>query len=366
MRMSLYMIISLLLAMPRMAEAQSGKGEEKVGSATQDPMAWSPPEKRPAFRQRLKGETYEKKFAGALAQIDKEKLRDSSIPAFGLRVNSLIKKGPGERAGLKLGDYILGLDGQRAWGIDHFVRLRTSTDQKLDFQTKDGDVKSIVIPPGSTGFGAAWLGDRHQIFYDRKLDFQTEDGDMKSIVVQPINRECEADWLKERPELLYFRGDNKNERWEDQVLVAATTCWKDPDLAETAMFHALREGYPADYLSDAVGTEIALRQNRFDDAMAFAWFALRAENMPGPLPVAKKMYAAAMANYKIPVCLQVMRDNPGLLPGHLQVLEKIIDRHRGLSEAERSAPAPSKVRATAKPTWLLHKSNVLRKGIVAA
>jgi len=280
-----------------------------------DPVSWQPPKERPAFREALKGPEYQDRFKAALARIDKAALEKSKEPAWGVKVFKVEKDSQAETIGLRVGDYLTAFGRAKVrftlsftWMLDRF-KAKETEPRKLEWQTAGGEPRSGTIRPEMVGisFGDCW-----------------------------------------RPEMRYLRGAQRKARWEDQVLVAGTVWERDPDLAETAWFQALAAGYRPDFLSDASGALLALRQERHAQSLDFAHFALAVEPEPEEAPrLWLAVYDAAVASYKLERALEAADKYPGPMAERSTGLKELLAAHRARPEAERLLPPPTEAAAAA-------------------
>lgn len=175
---------------------------------------------RPKLHERLSPASFDQRFKDAVANLpalaEREKVKGA---AWGYRLTAVDAGSPGEKAGLRVGDSIVAIDGQKAWSELHLSRLRTNEAQKLTVVREDLTSREVEVPPGRLGLRG-----------ERQWD----------------------------AELVYLRGPHRDAQWDDLVRVALGWMWNDPELAETAMTRALAKGYPADGVSDLVGYATSL------------------------------------------------------------------------------------------------------------
>ena len=269
--------------------------------APADPIEWTKPEQVPTFREVLKEADYKSQFDKAAAQIDIRSLKKSKSPLVGQRI---LRVEPGSQAlqlKLQVGDIVTKLDGQQVW-----IGLQRSegTLQTLTVVDKDGAARDVQVQPGLIG-----------IF-------------------------THFEW---HPELAYVRSKQRDPRWDKSVLVGIMTRAINPDLAETALHHAVEAGLSPGRLIAGVGAEIALEQGRNDAALDFVWSAL-VQHADDPLLQLDPMilYRVAAANYKLDVAAGILDDYKGAWPVHADVL-------RSLARAHRARPEAQVLPAAAKP-----------------
>ena len=134
---------------------------------------------------------------------------------------------PAEQLGVKAGNLITALDGQQVW--QGFPR-DSQRMQIMSFVSKDGKTHDVQINPGKIGIAS------------------------------------EIEW---QPQFEYLRGPQHNSKWDEEALVGIMMRASDPDLAETALNHAVAKGLTPDQLIDGVGVEIAFQQGRSATALDF-------------------------------------------------------------------------------------------------
>lgn len=268
-----------------------------------DPIEWNQPAQRPAFRSRLSGEEFTKRFESALDEIGSiDALVDSKLPPSGLRLTKVLPDSQAEALGLSVGDIVRRIDDQYLW--THYQSWpRTEEPQQLHYVSRNGEARSVRIQPGRVGVNGLGV------------------------------------W---KPELLYIRGKGRSEKWDRDVLVGIVKRWTDPELAETCWRRAIDAGYRRDYLSAMCGAAIALEQGRAEAAADFAFFARNEDRDNGQLVHPVLLYRVAIANYKIKAALEIaQRDATAIEVNHAS-LEMMISLHDRRTAAQRSLPPPSR------------------------
>ncbi len=261
----------------------SASGPAVGGEQGGDFTTWSPPERRPEFRELVKGDEYARRMRAALAGVDVPALETSKAPAAGLAITKVDAGSQAERKGIRAGDYIVELDGMPLAYSWQLSALRREREQTAVVQHADGSRERILLRPGRIG-----------IWFDPQR----------------------------APELEYVRGPRRSPEWEGDVLVGLTRSRKDPPLAETAWYHALAKGYEPDALSDEMGAHIAASRGRYEEAMAFAWLALRAD--PKRTRSANVLAEIALASFKLDLGLGTLNKHPELLQEDLSAVERLI------------------------------------------
>lgn len=279
-------------------------GAEPAPAALPDPIEWNEPKQAPTFREVLKEADYKNQFDKAASQIDIPSLEKSKSPVSGQRI---LRINPGSQAvqlGLHAGEIVTMLDGQQVW---IGMLRRDDAGQTLTVVDKHGEARDVQIQPGLIGLYTHF------------------------------------EW---RPELAYLRSKQRDPRWDKSVLVGITTRATNPDLAETALHHAVEAGLSPGRLIAGVGAEIALEQGRNDAALDFVWSAL-VQHADDPLLQLDPMilYRVAAANYKLDVAAGILDDYKGAWPAHADVLRSMAKAHRARPEAQRCQPPPSRLAA---------------------
>lgn len=186
---------------------------------------------RPAFREVIKGDEYNARLAEAWQGLPSiEELEASRMPLTGMLVIRLNSGYQARRLGIQVGDVIVSIDDRHLW-TNWIDWGRTESEQTMRLVTRDGEERSFQIQPGLVGV--------------RHIPYA-------------------------RPDLAYIRRADRIEALDREVLAGIMMGRQDPDLAETAWYHAVAGGYQADDLSDACGALIALYQSRPTVAADFA------------------------------------------------------------------------------------------------
>jgi hypothetical protein len=269
----------LILCVAFLSASGPAAGAEQGGDFT----TWSPPERRPEFRELVKGDEYARRMRAALATVDVPALEASKAPAVGLEITKVAEGSQAERKGIRAGDYILDLDGEPLAYSWQLGALRKDRTQTLLIHRADGSAKSVDVREGRIGI---WQG---------------------------------TQWA---PELEYVRGAKRSPEWEGDVLVGLTRQREDPPLAETAWHRAIAKGYEPDALSDETGAHIAASRGRYEEAMAFAWLALRAD--PKRTRSANLLAEIALASFKLDLGLRILKKHPELIQEDLSAVERLI------------------------------------------
>jgi len=291
------LLVAAYLARPMRADEAAGAA---AANASVDPIEWNKPLRAAEFREVLKGDDYKLPFEKAAAAIDVHAMEKDNQPVAGMRILAVSPGTPAEKIGLKVGDMVTRLHGAQVWDV-----LRRSPDQPqtMTYVTKDGTSHDAQIQPGLVGFNTR---------------FQ---------------------W---QPEFEYLRGKARGAKWDKQTLVGILLRNTNPDLAETALHHAVADGLTPDSLIDGVGAEIALEQGRNDVALDFVWGALVENHADLKMQVNPTvLYRVAIANYKLDVAAEVLHDYDGAMSAEPEMLRRLAKMHRARAETERFQPPPS-------------------------
>jgi hypothetical protein len=303
--------LAILLSWPRAALAQES-------AAPVDPAVLVMPAAAPAFREVLKGAEWDKAFAEALRKLgDLEALAKSGLPEAGARIDTVdYFIGQGGQLGLKPGEVISEIDGV-AVDDDHFAGRREERDQTITVVGVDGKARQVTISAGKIG-----------------------------VNLSPFVR----------PELVYLRRGTRDVRWDALVAVGGANCVSNPDLAETAWGRAMQAGYKADYLSDYCGMQIAWRQGRNEEAVAYCAMLHGRAGIPGMLSFEHITQQLAIGNFKIAQAMAMrMTAEPGesKAEGDLgDFLQGLLEGHRQLTEKQRFGPSPSEIASYVKTNLL--------------
>ena len=276
-----------------------------------DPEAWVAPSNFPDFRERLKGEKWNKPFAEALKPFGNlNDLTKSLFPETGTQVIIVEPDKPAAALGIVVGDIVSAIDGQPI--LRDFKSHRLDQRQQMTLIGKDGKAREITVEAGKIGF--------HGL--DRV-------------------------WL----ECIYLRHGTRSDKWDSFVVVGATNCIQHPDLAETAWHHAFAAGYMPDFISDYCAAQIAWRQGRNNDAVAFCARLQSREGIPATFSIEAFVKAIAIANFKLQ---QAMAEKMIAEPRSVAVddaterLQSLLAWHQSLPPADRVRPSPSQIARFAK------------------
>ena len=186
---------------------------------------------RPEFRQRLSDAEYQQQLKALFADRPAlTALEKSKLPTFGEHVVGVKPGSRAQRIGIQVGDVVTHTDDFR-----HITRVEDTAPRNrartLRWTTSDGEKREARVPPGKTGFSY--------------VDYQ-------------------------RLDLWYVRHGQRSPAYEDALVAAVQARRSHPDLAETALWRAVRAGYSPDEFSDVLGAEIAFYQGRPGVAAQFA------------------------------------------------------------------------------------------------
>ena len=301
----------ILLSCPRAGVAQEA-------TAPVDPAVLVAPGEAPAFREVVKGAAWEKGLGEAVRRLgDLEAFAKSGLPEVGARIDTVdYFMGQGGELGLKPGEVISEIDGV-AVDDDHFARRREERDQPITVVGVDGKSRQVTISAGKIG-----------------------------VNLSPFVS----------PELVYLRRGKRDARWDALVAVGGANCIRNPDLAETAWARAMQAGYKADYLSDYCGMQIAWRQGRNEEAVAYCAMLHRRAGVPAILSFEHITQQLAIGNFKIAQALAMrMTVEPGESKAEGEAgdfLQGLLDAHRQLTEKQRLGPSPSEIASYVKTNLL--------------
>jgi hypothetical protein len=301
----------VLLSWPWAAVAQEA-------AAPIDPAILVMPSAAPAFREVLKGAEWEKGLGEAVRRLgDLEALAKSGLPEAGARIDTVdMFMGQGGELGLKPGEVISEIDGV-AVDDDHFTGRREDRDQPITVVGLDGKARQVTISAGKIG-----------------------------VNLSPFVR----------AELMYLRRGKRDVKWDALVAVGGANCTSNPDLAETAWHHAMKAGYKPDWLSDFCGMQIAWRQGRNEEAVAFCASFHTRTGIPPTLSVEHTTQQLAAANFKIEQAMAMrMTAEPGPWKVEGDVggfLQGLLEAHRQLPEKQRVGPSPSEIASYVKSNLL--------------
>lgn len=283
-----------------------------------DPMLWSPPAKKPDFAEVVTGDDYMKRFAAALAKIDKAALLESKVPPRGLEIESTVPGSQAEAANIHRGDFMIEIGGQPIKNFHEFEHFRSATeDQTITLVAADGKRRTVPVKPGKIG-----------------LNFHAY----------------------ENFGLLYLQAGPRDAKWDDQILVAAAIWESDPKVAETALFHAVRAGFPGSQITDQLAAEIFLREFNYEKAIDLAW-SIR-QTQPENERLASIMYFAAISSYKLELALELSRKYPLLFPGKESALERLVGEHKALPAEQRARLTPTQISEDKQYDSIVLRSNL--------
>lgn len=249
-----------------------------------DPLDRPAPDRIPEFRELVKAEDYLKRTATFSTQLEEaRKLAKTKYPIAGMRVISVRENSPGQSQGLRVGDVVLKIDDEPvAYGI------RVEGTHKLEyFSIASGRIKSAILP---------------------------EVNGLRLV----------EHW---RPEIAYL-AQSKGSNWDQDAYVGFVAAEIDPDLAETAWYHAVKKGYVPDHLAALSGVQFAMTQGRPEVAWAFARFSREPGKEPAETLNPILHFRVAAANCDLPEMLRLVDDNPRLFQVSRDYLKRLIEMHR--------------------------------------
>ncbi len=278
-----------------------------------DPMVWNKPAKPPVMREMLKGHAYTDAFANAVAPIEPALAPDSPVrkQRSAYLVVALLQ--PGSKAqqnGLRQGDKLITLNGKALWHSLAPLPWNPRGNQLLEVELPDGQ-RRILTLKGNDGLEGATLQHIWEILF----------------------------WCLNHPQ--------RDPRWDREMFVGLMAQASNPDLAETAWFHAIRKGYKPDVVSAWSGAHIAAQQSRHRVAFDFATFvpenALHART-PMPFEIEPALRARwALAGMRLDQFNALLLKDEKL-EGRKLVMdeaEELIRIHKARPPAKRMLPPPS-------------------------
>lgn len=156
-------------------------------------------------------------------------LEQSKLPAIGQLIVEVIPQGPADQLNIQAGDVISKINDEIPWGGNFNL---------------SGDRRSAI---------------QRFVAMENRLQTEFVQADRLRVTVKPV-------W---HPEQTYLRGQQRSAQYDQWMVAAALARGSHPELAESAICQALQDGYKPDTLTDQLGLEIALLQNRFDVAKQF-------------------------------------------------------------------------------------------------
>jgi hypothetical protein len=260
------------------------------------------PDQRPEFRRIIDDEAYGSRLDAAIAGLGNwTAWKTSHQPAIGQEVVGVIPDTPAARNRLKVGDVVTRRNAKQLWG-DGLPRGEDSSNIEYYSQSDD---RLRTLRLGNEPFGV----------------------------------KLRRYW---RPEFLYVRGKRTSARWDRHLLAAIATRGSDPDFAETALQHAVAAGYTPDALSDQLGAELALYQNRYDAAAEFAWFAEQAWQGGADDVSPLLLLRVALANGHLDVAHDIAKAGAEQLVNlHPMAVPYLLANFASQSDDDRLRPAPS-------------------------
>src|SRR5579862_4313052 len=298
-------IICALLLIPLAVLCAADKPELSA-AAPADPMLWTPPAGQPEIPQYV---TFDRSAQNSARARLNFLLEDrNEMPEFGIEVLEVVPESPAEKLGLEKGDILFKLDETPLVHAVDFKRLRADKAAKpatLAYYSPKTGNKKVDIAPGILG----------------------------------VNM---RDFVRDNP--VGFTGNWADPRWRDDVRAASFLYESSPDVAMAALKNAVAAGMEQ---NAAVNRHLALlsaAQFRYDDAMAFAYSAVK-ENANDAQSMSIFMLAAA-SNYKLQALVDFLKAHPELPQNKARAtLERLVNEHNALPESKRVRISP---RAAAK------------------
>lgn len=310
-RTFLVQVFSLLLlsalALPK------AQGQATTPQVPHDPMVWTKPVKPPVMREMVKGHAYTDAFANVIAPIEPALAPDSPVRKQRAAYLVIALLQPGSKAqqnGLRQGDKLITLNGKVLWHSLAPLPWNPKGNQLLEVEMPDGQ-RRILTLKGNDGLEGATLQHIWEILF----------------------------WCLNHPQ--------RDARWDKEMFVGLMAQSSNPDLAETAWYHAIRKGYKPDVVSAWSGAHIAAQQSRHQVAFDFAAFvpesALDAKT-PMPFEIEPALKARwALASMRLDhFNALLLKDEK--LEGRKLVMDEaqeLIKIHKARPLAKRMLPPPS-------------------------
>lgn len=235
----------------------------------QDMVTWKPSPTKAVLREVLDSSVYEQDFKDALKNIDEKALLDKA-PAHGVVIAEVVPQGQAAKLGLKPGDYITRIGNVEIMSVGMVEPARTNTLSTMGIWSQEKGAVEYPLQPGRIG---ASLSNAF-----------------------PINR-------------IYLQSKERNPKWDSHVLVAATYATTNPDLAETALFHAQEAGYDGALLY-ALAAQIAFHQHRMEQVMAYGPRGLEAIPDSWRDPMIGMLITGALATHRFEYADKLASDLP--------------------------------------------------------
>lgn len=264
-----------------------------------DPMDFKTPAALPALVARYDDATYRRLAKAARRKIDLDALRAPGRPTSGLLVQDVMPEHQAAKLGIEAGDILMSLDDAQLGSGENEQAIgeaRNDQPQQLTFWSRHVGQKTVTIKPGALG-----------IF-------------------------CYAG-----PRLVdhYARSNQRDPKWDDEMLVAASTFMTDPDLAETALFRAQNAGYRGSLLIP-LAARIAYFQGRFDDTLAYGWpLWSRSQRLNGDMITL--FNSAARLNFKLEQSLDLADRYPQELQRNEEVAA-LVAAYRAMPKSNLADP----------------------------
>jgi hypothetical protein len=257
----------------------------------------------PKPRELLKGEVWSSRYAAALKKISRVELEKDMGPVFSLSVIYVVRNLQADQNGLKKGDCIAAFDGVPVRGISAVPFQRRGGRNRVEVWSGN-EKKTVTFEPGAMGLS----------FTER--------------------------WC---PELAYLRGNERNAAWDDLLLVAAWEYATDPELAETALFHAHKAGYKG-WMLPALMAVVSAWGNRPDLALAYGYLSYSTTPEHSLQPILATTCGAALEECRLEVLRELTEKYPQYHIADDVDQEELLKRARALSPAEQSAISSSGAR----------------------
>lgn len=185
----------------------------------------------PFFKERIPADRFWEKLEEEKERLDLAGVKKARLGASGVLVDGVSPGSAAERIGMQVGDRILTVGETELWSHLRLDWKHDAPERIVIWQSPDGRRHSEPVPSGRLGVDV--------------------EGD---ILLHAV----------------YFEAGKADPRWDDLILVALLVAELDPAMAETALFHAVRLGYPLDAITGAVGITLALREGRIEVAQIYA------------------------------------------------------------------------------------------------
>lgn len=296
---ALHPLLCLIVFPLALSSALIAGDAEKQKPVPADPLVWKEPAEKPSVVERIDAKAFPDLRAKALAQYQKAIQDEENAPQRALQVETVRDDGQAYDLGIRRGDLLLKLDDLELTESDKFNDMRKTVPQQLTvWSAKKKTQRVIEIQPGKIG-------------------------------VNLSNFRATGIWI--------FKEIPQDPRWEENIRLAAFLDHRDPALAETCLFHALKAGCPVSLETEQLEVSILSSAWRFDELMNYAWHAIKA--YPKDNRLRSNFVFAAWSLNKYPVALAI-NENADLFPALIPEMQQRIAAHKALAPEKRAILQP--------------------------